>query len=515
MAGRTRPRPPVLDLRHLLDWDDGQRWAVLSALKALHPWCLARSGASSPPLADIFAVVLALLAGPDDLIRSGRGRRAAVEAAVLFHADALEAACSQIVARLKALGVKGVLPQTLLKEARNVAGLVEQAGQAPESAARSFMASLAKGGWPASGIRPLAYYRHEFYEHRVPSQPWLKGRWRRLDHKDLRARVAGFLQQGERAERVTQRYVSDVLANLEGLAHLDAWAEDMPFMIQPGGDRPSVSRPRLIVFKDRMIDLDEAIAYLGAASEGEAPLPTRYDIVPEYFTTQRLPFVHIPDADCPLWEGTLDRLLPRRGKDDRRREVLQEFMGWTLLAGDLSYQRFLVLVGAGSNGKSTILDAWEALLGRDNVSHVPLSQLDGEFRLCEMTGKMANIAGDMPRLEKVEEGVLKQLTSGDRIQVNRKHLPPVTMRPTAKLVFGTNALPPFADRSDGVWRRLIALPFLEQIPPEEVDPRRAERLMEELPGIFNWALAGAARLSTPFRKSFGSGLGERHGWLYG
>ena len=38
------------------------------------------------------------------------------------------------------------------------------------------------------------------------------------------------------------------------------------------------------------------------------------------------------------------------------------------------------------------------------------------------------------------------------------------------------------------------MPFLEQFTGERVDLRRVERLRAELPGIFNWALAGARRL---------------------
>src|SRR5262249_43313401 len=51
-----------------------------------------------------------------------------------------------------------------------------------------------------------------------------------------------------------------------------------------------------------------------------------------------------------------------------------------------------------------------------------------------------------------------------------------------------------ADRSDGAWRRMIALPLLVRHLRETADLRRAERLRRELPGILLWALRGAARL---------------------
>ena len=68
------------------------------------------------------------------------------------------------------------------------------------------------------------------------------------------------------------------------------------------------------------------------------------------------------------------------------------------------------------------------------------------------------------------------------------------MVPTARLIFATNALPQINDRTDGVWRRLIAMPLFRQFDEDERDRQRADRLREELPGIFDWAVAGAQRL---------------------
>ena len=108
-------------------------------------------------------------------------------------------------------------------------------------------------------------------------------------------------------------------------------------------------------------------------------------------------------------------------------------MGWTLFF-DIRFQRFVILFGHGPDGKSTVLDTWDGLLGSENVSHVPLDSFGGEFRLHEMAGKLANIAGDMGYVDKCAKGVLKLLTTGDPIQVNRKHKRPVSMRPTARLI---------------------------------------------------------------------------------
>ena len=77
---------------------------------------------------------------------------------------------------------------------------------------------------------------------------------------------------------------------------------------------------------------------------------------------------------------------------------------------------------------------------------------------------------------------------------NRKYRDPVSVRPTARLVCATNAVPRFSDKSDGIWRRLIILPCDVVIPESEQDKDLPQKMQAELPGIFNWALKGAGAL---------------------
>ena len=68
------------------------------------------------------------------------------------------------------------------------------------------------------------------------------------------------------------------------------------------------------------------------------------------------------------------------------------------------------------------------------------------------------------------------------------------MNPTARLVFATNRLPKFADRSEGIWRRFVPLPCEATIAPQDQNRALAKELCEELPGILNWALRGLKTL---------------------
>ena len=79
----------------------------------------------------------------------------------------------------------------------------------------------------------------------------------------------------------------------------------------------------------------------------------------------------------------------------------------------------------------------------------------------------------------VEEDLLKALVSGEPRVVNRKYLPALTFFPSAKLLFATNHLPPIADTSAGIWRRMIVTPFNERFDGARCDLSRKDRLLEE------------------------------------
>jgi P4 family phage/plasmid primase-like protien len=66
--------------------------------------------------------------------------------------------------------------------------------------------------------------------------------------------------------------------------------------------------------------------------------------------------------------------------------------------------------------------------------------------------------------------------------------------PTAKVIISTNQLPQFADKSMGIWRRMLFVPFERSYPPQMQNPHLLTRLEVELPGIFNWAYRGMRML---------------------
>ena len=128
--------------------------------------------------------------------------------------------------------------------------------------------------------------------------------------------------------------------------------------------------PPLVVFQNGIVDIDDGMPY----EDGWCP-PRLYPHDTRCFSTVMLPHRRMSrTATCPLWLQTLGEILPLERDDDNRIPVLQEFMGLTLFPNQMRHEKFLIAVGHGANGKSTVLRVWEQMLARsNNVSHVPRS----------------------------------------------------------------------------------------------------------------------------------------------
>jgi len=157
-------------------------------------------------------------------------------------------------------------------------------------------------------------------------------------------------------------------------------------------------------------------------------------------------------------------------------------------------QKFLLMEGAGANGKSVTVDILTGMLGTANVSSVPLAVFDARFALIPTHGKLLNVCNEVTTLKPRVEGIVKQYVGGDLITVDRKNLSPIQFRPTARILVTTNERPRVSDRSEGFWRRMLVLPFRVTIPESKQDNHLKTRLATELPGIFNWACIGLIRL---------------------
>lgn len=139
--------------------------------------------------------------------------------------------------------------------------------------------------------------------------------------------------------------------------------------------------------------------------------------------------------------------------------LLFEIIGYCLYPR-YDFNKAIMLVGSGSNGKSTYLRLLRDILGSDNVSAVHLKDLcEDKFAQSLLFGKLANIYADLPKFAIKDTGNFKILTGEDIITADRKFKNRITFRNYAKLVFSTNQLPDVVDMTEAFWRRWLLVEF--------------------------------------------------------
>jgi putative DNA primase/helicase len=209
---------------------------------------------------------------------------------------------------------------------------------------------------------------------------------------------------------------------------------------------------------------------------------------PEHLSIIQLPVAWNPDATCPAIDTFLSEVLPT----DAQR-FTREAIGYTAVA-DAFLRKALMCLGGGSNGKTTFLSMLRRLLGRRNVSAVPLQAFgESRFAAAEVHGKLANVCGDLDSRALRRSDLFKTLTGGtDAVMAERKYEHPFSFVPYATLMFSANEAPASSDQSDAYFDRWVILPFDRRFEGAEVDPHLLDKLTtrEELEGLLVQAVSG-------------------------
>ena len=218
------------------------------------------------------------------------------------------------------------------------------------------------------------------------------------------------------------------------------------------------------------------------------------EFTPDAIEFDRIPVTYDPSAYC----SDLDKMLNRVFLGDREViNLFEEMIGYCLIK-TARYQKAFILVGSGSNGKSTILDLLEEFLGPRNYSSMPLEKVTDRFNMAELENRLANIGDDIDNVTIRDSGTLKKMISGESITVERKGERPFKLSPYATHIYSANAIPRSFDKSDGFYRRWLLVPFNAKFTSEDpdYDPLIFDKITTEtaLSYLLNIGLRGASRL---------------------
>ena len=211
--------------------------------------------------------------------------------------------------------------------------------------------------------------------------------------------------------------------------------------------------------------------------------------------TKIMPVQWNPDARCDRFLADLTRVQP----DPAMRGFLQRWFGLSM-TGLTGEQKLVFLHGGGRNMKSVIVDLMARIMG-DYATTAKIESLIGKNRrsggdatpdLVPLIGARMVRASEPEAGEQLQEAKIKELTGGEPILVRALNKGFVEVYPQFKLTITGNTKPEIRGTDDGIWRRVLLVPFLVQIPKSEIIDKDVldAILWRERDGILQWLAEG-------------------------
>ena len=198
-------------------------------------------------------------------------------------------------------------------------------------------------------------------------------------------------------------------------------------------------------------------------------------------------------AAAPVYDAFLARVQPEEGM----RRHLHAWGGLSLTG--LQVARLAFWYGTGRNGKSTLIDAWAYLAG-DYSQTIPIESFLDQGRarrggeaspdIAALPGVRCLRTSEPEKSAKLAESLVKLVTGGEPLRARHLSRDFFEFRPCFKLTMQGNYKPRIDGTDEGMWSRMLLVPWLVMIPAEERDTALGDKLKAEGSGILNRLLDG-------------------------
>lgn len=231
----------------------------------------------------------------------------------------------------------------------------------------------------------------------------------------------------------------------------------------------------LIAFQNGTLDLDSGEFQHGFNKE-------------DYLTTQ-MTYDYNPNALAPEYTKFLLEVMDN---DIDKYNLILECLAYSLFLDNRLEKLFWFVGRTASNGKSTVLNIHELVLGSKNCSALEVNKCTEPFHAIQLKGKKANILRDETSTLYGKENNLKKIVSGEPTEAGRKFHDYDKMYFNAKWYIASNHMPQCREDSEALERRIIFIEFNQKYtdnPKNEFEHKKdinlIDKLKKELSGIFN------------------------------
>ena len=171
----------------------------------------------------------------------------------------------------------------------------------------------------------------------------------------------------------------------------------------------------------------------------------------------------------------------------------------TAAFGKVLREGLIIAIGDGGNGKSTF---WNTILhvfgSYGGVISTNLLMSNSKVNLgaeiAELKGKRLVIASELEENQTLSTSMVKKICSTDPILGEIKFKQPFSFIPSHTAILYTNHLPNVKSIDNGIWRRLIVIPFNTKIPKATDIKNYTDFLVKNAgPAIMSWIIEGARK----------------------
>lgn len=197
-----------------------------------------------------------------------------------------------------------------------------------------------------------------------------------------------------------------------------------------------------------------------------------------------------------LWVDCLNKIFKN---DQELINYVQMICGLASI-GKVFIEAMIIAYGEGGNGKSTfwnsifrVLGLYSGKISADTLTVGCKRNIKPE--MAEMNGRRLLIASESQEGARLNDSIVKQLCSTDEVFAEKKYKDPFYFTPCHTLVLYTNHLPRVSGNDDGIWRRLIVIPFTNKLTGSGDIKNYADYLYENAGEyILSWIIEGARKV---------------------
>lgn len=217
------------------------------------------------------------------------------------------------------------------------------------------------------------------------------------------------------------------------------------------------------------------------------------------FLTMQTNFEYsLQEIRCPRWEQFIAEVTQN---DKDKADYLQRALGYSILGTGKEECMFILHGKTTRNGKSTMLDAVQHLLG-DYSTVAPVELICKAERtknaeapssvLAKLKGRRFVTMSESDTAGKLDEATIKQYTGGEDITARELYQSAITFKPQFTMWLSCNDLPSVKDKSLFASDRVRVIEFNRHFTDAEQDKGLKDyfETPEAMKGIFTWLVAG-------------------------